>query len=153
LKNTFAYIEIILFAFILLFRAWRIKKSNNLSTIRFSGSFKCANLSTDMYEFGVACANNLTRYGTLNSGRKCFFKAYILGGIFNRLSLPVIINIGLKINSRMKSCIGHCWLSINDEMIEEGDDFAKVYLYKLCDGDVGIKYWYVPEKSYGDNVK
>jgi len=129
-------------AFGALIDAWKIKTRRNLSNVKFSTSGKLKDISNREVEYLIKCTDNLVRFGAIRTGRKCFFRAYILGSVLRKWGIPVIMNVGLFDLAGDCKRHGHCWLTLNDHLFAE--PFVKVERYKtkIGSGDNGICYWY-----------
>ncbi|KPA14519.1 hypothetical protein MHK_005267 [Candidatus Magnetomorum sp. HK-1] len=135
-------IIIFFYSVIALIFAWSIKIRNDISNIHLPKSrFSFPFLNNDC-SFVIKTADLLVKTGTGNSGRKCFFRSYIIASILQRFGIDVDINVGLSTLPADKKIHGHCWVSIQDKVFSESDKLPKLYPYKLYSTPSKVTYWY-----------
>lgn len=139
LKNRLLLIMQAIFA---LFQAWSIKIRSNMFNVQFSPSSNIKQISTEDIVFLVSCTDFIVRFGTIHSGRKCFFRAYILGKVLHKWNVPVVMNAGLYDLTDTRRRRGHCWLTLNDEVFAESLEGVDRYKLKLATGVNGVQYWH-----------
>lgn len=130
-------------AFIALLQAWNIKIRRKMSNVQFPPpSNKLNALSINDIDYLTKCTDYLVYYGAIRTGRKCFFRAYILGSVLRKWGLPVVMNVGLY--DLVGGCKrhGHCWLTLNGHILAESSTKVVIYKTKLGSGGNGICYWY-----------
>jgi len=133
---------IILQIFIGLIRAWMIKRKRNMSHVSLPEIDNSTQLSDDEISFTIMCTDLFVKFGTFRTGRKCFFRTYIIAIVFRKWSIPVMINVGLCNKKMTDHTIGHCWLTINDKPFAEIKSPNQIYSSKLYCSDKGVCYWY-----------
>ena len=70
----------------------------------------------------LARTDQAVHWGARWTGRKCFFRAYILGALLRRRGVPAVLNIGLRRPAPEESnrCVdGHCWVSVAGAVLAE----------------------------------
>ncbi|SLM32116.1 hypothetical protein MTBBW1_60016 [Desulfamplus magnetovallimortis] len=134
-------IKIFAFGFLYLVQAWFIKISNQMSSVLFP-EIKSHKILTDK-EIGsiLKCADFFTKFFTLHTGRKCFFRSYIMGNLLRKEGIPAVMNIGLFTHQQTRKRRGHCWLTLNDEPFKEKRDPFIMFPVDLGAGYNGIRYW------------
>lgn len=125
-----------------LFQAWSIKSRRSMFNVQFSPSGNLKQISAEDIAFLVSCTDFMVRFGTIRSGRKCFFRAYILGAVLHKWDVPVVMNVGLYNLTGSRRRRGHCWLTLNNEMFAESSDKVEKYKVKLATGVNGVRYWH-----------
>ena len=127
-------------------QAWSIKTRRNMFNVQFSTVDSMKSISTSDISFLINCTDLLVRFGTVRSGRKCFFRAYILGSVLNKWNVPVVMNVGLYDLSGKRKRRGHCWLTLNEKLFSESHEKTDKYRIPLATGVNGIKYWHASDK-------
>ena len=128
--------------FVALLQAWDIKTRRDLSYVRFQSPDKFKSITTDDIDYLIKCTDSLVRYGAIRTGRKCFFRAYMLGSVLRKWGLPVTMNVGLIDLGGDCKRHGHCWLTLNGCLLAESADEVKIYKTELGSRGNDICYWY-----------
>ncbi|MCP4429683.1 MAG: hypothetical protein GY806_01765 [Gammaproteobacteria bacterium] len=139
-------------AFVALLQAWNIKTRSKISYVQFTPSNQLNKLSQTDIDYLAKCADFLVRYGAIRTGRKCFFRAYILGSVLRKWGIPVILNVGLY--NLIGDCKrrGHCWLTLNGHIFADSSTKVDIYKTRLGSGSNGICYWYGDLKTPSSNI-
>lgn len=133
---------IIIEMMILLGKAWVIRVSRNLKYVKLPyvrEKRKTTKISVDFY---TKWTERVVRLCAPSTGRKCFFRSYILATLLRKQGIPVIMNIGLRVAGSGYRVYGHCWLTINGKSFSEIIDQSEMYSVNLGYGENGICYWY-----------
>ena len=127
-----------------LVRAWLIKIGNGLAKVNLPPVGNLPPLSARGFAFALGLSEAAVIHGARWTGRKCFFRAFILAHILRRRGLPVSLNVGLcGLNGRQngRTIDGHCWLTLDDRPYLEDGDWREKYPDFLATGQNGIRYW------------
>ena len=125
-------------------KAGLIKTLGSLSRVELPPVQQGAVLSESMRSFLVSYTDRAIGWGVRWTGRKCFFRAFILGSILRRHGVPISFNIGLGkplSRSRRGYTDGHCWLTLDGESFYEDTNPHLTYPHFICEGPNGIKFW------------
>lgn len=120
--------------------AWRLKLGKRVDRVRLPAVREPGRLGVRDVAFAVRWTDRLVALGTSRTGRKCFFRSYVLGSALRRWGVPVVLNVGLRRGPGAGRAVGHCWLSLGDELFAEPRSTAEEYPCLLGAGDE-IRYW------------
>ena len=134
-------IKILCLGFKCLLIAWWIKFRNTMQNVKFPNTVESKNKLAKKRDRVISCADFFVKYGTFNTGRKCFFRSYIMGYLLRKEGFPVIMNIGVSSNKNIRKVRGHCWLTLNDQPFAERRDPSSVFPVDMGYGQNGIRYW------------
>jgi hypothetical protein len=73
--------------------------------------------------------------------RKCFYRAYIAGFILRQAKVPLIFNIGIPDPFTTKRIRGHCWLTLDGELVHEPASTQLKYPELIGQVPNQINYW------------
>lgn len=127
-----------------LFQAWVIKLGNDMSRVKLPPLGNMARLSAQELAFATKFADTAVTHGARWTGRKCFFRAFILACLLRRRGVPVALNVGLcslHQSHKGKRIDGHCWLTLNDNPYLENATMLDHYPHFLATGLNGVRYW------------
>jgi hypothetical protein len=127
-----------------LFRAWVIKLGKDMSRVNLPPVGQNSRLSSRGLAFTLNITDAVVIHGARWTGRKCFFRTFILAHVLRRRGVPVSMNVGLcglNGNRNGGSINGHCWLTLNDKPYLEDVDWRGQYPHLLATGLNGIRYW------------
>jgi hypothetical protein len=144
IKSGSTHLSLAIDAFICLFRAWAVKLGKDLSKIHLPPVAKVVRLSSRSLEFAVTLTDMMVTHGARWTGRKCFFRTFILACLLRKRGVPVAVNVGLcdlKGGRRGRRMDGHCWLTLNGEPCLEEVDRRNQYPHFLAEGLNGVRYW------------
>lgn len=128
-----------------LFVAWGIKLTRSISRVRLPSVREGRGLSEGDIAFVKRCADAFTRYGAARTGRKCFFRAFILASVLRRWGLPLVMNVGMGNLGPTARTEGHCWLTTPDgQPFAEPQDPRERYPFLMGNADYGVRYWAGP---------
>lgn len=133
--------KILAMGFCCLFMAWGIKIFNRIQNIKFTDVGYPKKISDKRKEAIVACADFYVKYGTLRTGRKCFFRSYIMGQLLCKEGIPMVMNIGLPSRTNTQRSRGHCWLTLDGQPFAETRDPYGMFSVDIGCGNNGIRYW------------
>ena len=97
------------------------------------------NTSLGMDEL-VARVDRTVRFAIYNTAHLCLYYSYARCCLLRRWGYPVKLNIGLHNLQGGRNAEGHCWVSLNDQPLFEGNDPHMVYPDKLGERDDTV-YW------------
>ena len=129
--------------------AWRVKFSRDLGQVRFECSDHPCPPKQAEIRFLISMVDLVVRWGTLRTGRKCFFRSYIIGSLLNSRGVPLVLNIGLRKSIGPRVILGHCWLTLDSEPFAEHSKDASSYPFQLGNGPNGIVYWFGARQDLG----
>jgi hypothetical protein len=132
--------------FFCLFRAWIVKLGKDMSRVKLPpvGQSQMGHLTSRGLAFAVSFTDVVVTHGARWTGRKCFFRAFILAHVLRKRGVPVFMNVGicgLNGHQNGKDIDGHCWLTLNDSPYLEEAGWRGQYPHFLADGLNGIRYW------------
>ena len=130
--------------FFCLFRAWAVKLGKDMSRVKMPPVGQTGRLSSRGLAFAVSFTEVVVTHGARWTGRKCFFRAFILSHILRKRGVPVFLNVGIcgfNGNQSGKGIDGHCWLTLNGSPYLEYAGWQGQYPHFLADGFNGIRYW------------
>ena len=78
-----------------LIQAWIIKIRNDMRYVQLPSVEVPTQLRDEDVDFVVWCADIMVKIGAIWTGRKCFFRSYIIASVLRSWKIPVIINVGL----------------------------------------------------------
>lgn len=123
-----------------LFQAWIVRAGKRMSNVRFPAISSRKRLDKVEISFIIWFADMLVKVGAARTGRKCFFRAFILGSVLRKWGVPVAMNIGLC-NLKSSKAKGHCWLTLNGAPFAEKDDPKEKFPFQIGSGSNGVHYW------------
>jgi hypothetical protein len=124
-----------------LFTAWVIKIFNRMQDVKFPNVSHRKKISDREKKAIIACTDFFVKYCTLRTGRKCFFRSYIMGKLLCKQGIPVVMNVGLPSRANTRKNRGHCWLTLDGQPFAETVDITKMFSVDMGSGYNGIRYW------------
>lgn len=122
-------------------QAWRVKSGRSLATLNLPEVDTSRLLSEEDLHSLVRIVESIVALGTIRTGRKCFFRAYVLTCMLRKRGWPVVLNIGLKIVGHSNPKGGHCWVTLNGELVTEKRSVRRDYPVGLSEPEEGVQYW------------
>ncbi len=99
-------------------------------------------MATAELETMLTQVNRITGLVAGKSRHACFYRSYPLAVLLRRRGLPVQLNIGLMGLQPRQRLRGHCWLSLQDSIINEPEPLSSAaYPDLLGDNGFGVRYW------------
>lgn len=102
--------------------------------------------------FLVARTDEAVRLGAIRTGRKCFFRAYVLAATLRKHGVCAVLNMGLRkppAREAHRRIDGHCWVTVDDAVLAEADDPQDLYPVLLGEGGEGVRYWSGSWEAHG----
>jgi hypothetical protein len=127
-----------------LIRAWMVKATKKMARVHLPPVQADRQLSKRNLLFVINCADIAVRFGTPRTGRKCFFRAFIMGSVLRKQGMPVTMNVGLCGFGDFpgEQCVdGHCWLTHDDHPFAESRDPREDYPDFVGIAPNGVRYW------------
>lgn len=124
-----------------LVQAWLIKTGRSMHNIQLFSASGRSKLSEGDISFVIQCANMLVKWGAIRTGRKCFFRAFIMASVLRKWGIPVVMNVGLRNLRTFKRTDGHCWLTLDGLPFAETNDPEQIYPFEMGSGTNGVRYW------------
>ena len=128
-----------------LLHAWFIKTRSSLSGMALPLlSGRVGGISGKRLSCLVERTDQTVRWGARCTGRKCFFRAYILGALLRQQGVPAVMNVGLREPGPGESgrrVDGHCWVSVAGMVLAECRQPELTYPVFLGESRHGIRYW------------
>lgn len=134
-------VKILVIGLSCLFLAWVIKICNSMQDVRFPSVRNIKKISNRRKEAIITCADFYVKYGAFLTGRKCFFRSYIMGQLLRKEGIPVVMNIGLSSRMNTRKSRGHCWLTLDGQPFAETRDLSSIFSVDIGFGYNGIRYW------------
>jgi hypothetical protein len=125
-----------------LWRAWRAKGTGAALRLPSVGSDASPPealqaLVVSRVDSSLACL----AVGHLRTRHICFYRSYAVASILRSLGLPIVLNVGLRPHRSLRRPWGHCWLTLDDQVVFEKGDAAAPYDEPLHDTGAGVRYW------------
>jgi hypothetical protein len=124
--------------------AWLLKVRGRISSVSLPDT-RCGRcLSEGEVSLVLRLAEWVVRIGTLRTGRKCFFRSFVLGCVLRKHGIPADLNVGLRglVGSDSRGRVdGHCWLTLCNSPFAERCDPKGDYPHFLGVARNGIRYW------------
>ena len=122
--------------------AWRIKCIGGLSGIALPDVLEGEKQLGTEIPFLLACTHSMVRLASAWSGRKCFFRSYIIASVLRRYGQEVELNIGMRNLGAAAVTAGHCWVSMPDGgLLDESGTLPAEYPVFMARSRNGIRYW------------
>ena len=141
MRRMYRRLRILIQALKGLIQAWIIKSKKNMSNIRIPLTLSAIQLNERDISFVIWCVHLLLKLGVIRTGRKCFFRAYIMASILRKWGVPVMMNVGLSNLRASKKTTGHCWLTLDGQPFEEIHNPNQRFPFKMICAANGIHYW------------
>lgn len=122
-------------------QAWIIKSRKTMANIRLAPPSNSSCLTDPDISFVLGCSDFLVKLGARRTGRKCFFRSFIMASVLRKWGLPVIMNVGLRGLRGARRTDGHCWLTLDGKPFGETDNPNRDYPVQLDQGINGVQYW------------
>ena len=124
-----------------LIQSWIIKIRKDMRYVQLPSVEVPTQLRDEDVDFVVWCADIMVKIGAIWTGRKCFFRSYIIASVLRSWKIPVIINVGLCNLKVIDKTKGHCWLTLDGKPFKEIEDLKRKYPQKLGCSSNGVCYW------------
>jgi hypothetical protein len=79
---------------------------------------------------------------------KCFYRAFVTASILRQWNVPLVLNMGVSDPFALKWVRAHCWLSLNDELVQEPITTKMKYPILLGQVEGQINYWASRDDSH-----
>ncbi len=90
----------------------------------------------------IARVNRITSFFSGQNRHACWYRSFPLAVLLRRRGLAVQLNIGLMGFGPGQNERGHCWLSLNGEVLNELDDVSSAaYPDFLGENGLGVAFW------------
>ena len=124
-----------------LLQAWIIKRKKNMGNIQIPLTANTLPLDEKEISFAIRYVHVILKFGAIRTGRRCFFRAYIMAYILRNWGIPVMMNVGLCNLRSSQKTIGHCWLTLEGQPFKEIDNPNQKFPFKMLCAANGIYYW------------
>lgn len=74
----------------------------------------------------------------------CFYRTYAIATILRRRGLPLQMNVGLCNLKDPRGANGHCWSTLDGEVIAEEEDPRRLFPLPLGSPRRGVQFWVGP---------
>lgn len=123
-------------------RAWRIRAGCGLRSLVLPEVRDGEKHLGDDVRFLLTCADFIVRLGCMRTGRKCFFRSYMLASVLRKHGQEAEINIGMRNLGAGTDTAGHCWVTMPDGgLLDETGDLPSEYPVMMGRSGNGIRYW------------
>ena len=146
---TKSRIKIIRQAIAGLVKAWAVKTRKQIPDDPLPLVDEGRSIDDRDISFVIRTSDLLVRFGALRTGRKCFFRSFIIASVLRRWGIPVEINFGLRNIGQNRRETGHCWLTLDGRPYAEKSQVQDLYPIAFGAAPNGVSYWYGEEKDDG----
>ncbi|MCK5849657.1 MAG: lasso peptide biosynthesis protein [Kiritimatiellae bacterium] len=135
-------VNILFQCIIAFFNATCIKVGSDFSRVTLPPvAVRKKSLGKDIF-FLLSCSAFIGHAVGFVTGRRCFFRAYILASVMRKTGEDVELNVGMRNLAASSRSAGHCWVSLPDgSLLDEHGSFVEEYPVLMGCSKNGIRYW------------